>query len=187
MILSTKYYSIDMFEQLVLIMRVRMEVTMSTEDVSNLFNADAVRLEQTPVWESTDLSPKSFLRRKGDDEWGIFKPETLYLKTLGGELLFSFSTYEITAHKIYVVCADFSRYPFRIGSTLIEGVLNVQIPGNSALAFCRFLCKIDAVFSEEQASLVHYPAGFLVRIVQQSYKEKLVLEAFVSETGGKIS
>ncbi len=160
---------------------------MSSEDVSNLFNVDAVRLEQVPVWETPDLSPKSFLRRKGDDEWGVFKPETLYLKTLGGELLFSFSTYEITANKIYVVCADFARYPFRINSTLIEGVLNVQIPGNSAPAFCRFLCKIDAVFSEEQASLVHYPPGFVVRIVQQSYPEKRVLEVFISETGGKIT
>lgn len=137
----------------------------------------AIRLE--PEASALQIYPHhSRLRRDDLDTSGAFAHLPIFLKSIGGDRIYAFATYELTQSAVFVICSDLHKYPFQFGSTLIEGVLKMELPDTREPFYFSFLGKmerlIDAPSQNEEG-----PSGFVLKIVQANFDERKNYDLFI--------
>lgn len=142
------------------------------------FESLALNLE--PRETSLRVMPQHTLLRKEDiAASGAFAHLPIFVKSLGGDRAFVFSTFEITPNAIFVICSDLKKYPFKPGATLLESVVKLQIPSTKEQFYLSFMTKIDRVVENDLEE--EGPTGFVLRIVQASFDDRKTLDQFIEE------
>jgi hypothetical protein len=132
------------------------------------------------------------LLKKKDDKKGappkridnlrIAQKLSITLKSLGTGNEYHFLTKDLSSTGMFVLCSDHKRYPFIVGSTLIETVVNLQAENdqNGELHRLQCLCKIARMV---EASGPNGNSGYGVRIIQIAPEERTALENFIATHG----
>lgn len=150
----------------------------------NLFSnslSNALQLEPVLVDARFTQGQRSLLRKPDDNGFGAFAQASLVVRTLGADRGYKFVTYELTPNAMFVVANDMAKYPFKVGSTIVQGVVQLTTEDQKVRALA-FLGKIEAVLppSEPDSELIDdVPAGFVLRIIQMSFDEREVLEKVI--------
>lgn len=116
------------------------------------------------------------------DNLRIAQKLSITLKSLGTGNEYHFLTKDLSATGMFVLCTDHKRYPFVVGSTLIETVVNLQAENDTSGEVHRLqcLCKIARMV---EASGPNGNSGFGVRIIQITAEERTALESFIATHG----
>ena len=136
-------------------------------------------LQLEPLLAEARLSQteRSMLRNPDDNGFGAFLQAPLVLRTLGADRGYKFATYELTPNALFVVCNDMAKYPFKMGSTIVQGVLQITTEDQRTRALV-FLGKIESMAMPSEAS-TDLPGGFVLRIIQMNFDERELLEKLI--------
>lgn len=141
--------------------------------------------------EKQEALSHSLLKKKDDkkgaptkriDNLRIARKLGITLRSLGTGTEYHFLTKDLSSTGMFVLCSDHERYPFVVGSTLIETVvhLETEIEGSRDVHNLNCLCKVARIV---EASGPNGTSGYGVRIVQISPEERAVLENFIATHG----
>ena len=116
------------------------------------------------------------------DNLRIAQKLNITLKSLGTGNEYNFLTKDLSATGMFVLCTDHKRYPFIVGSTLIETVVHLQAENDTSgeVHKLQCLCKIARMV---EASGPNGNSGFGVRIIQIAPEERTALEGFIATHG----
>ncbi len=111
-------------------------------------------------------------------------PERLrvHLKSIGTQNFYTFWTKDLSATGAFVLCQEFKNYPFQTSSTIIDATVELKNPDTQEVTELSFLAKIARVVEAHGAGAASI-SGFGIRIVQMDFRERQVLEAFISSHG----
>lgn len=141
--------------------------------------------------EKRDALSHNLLKKKDDkkgappkriDNLRIAQKLSITLKSLGTGNEYHFLTKDLSSTGMFVLCSDHKRYPFVVGSTLIETVVHLQAENDNSSEIHRLhcLCKIARMV---EASGPNGASGFGVRIIQIAPEERAALENFIATHG----
>lgn len=150
---------------------------MDLEQASSHFEKVALRLETESVVVA-GVQSLSRLRRDDADISSAIASVPVFIRSVGGDRVYGFSTYELGLNSIFVICSDVHLYPFRMTSTLIECVLKLMMPETTDPFYFSFLGKIERIVQSTDVE-DEGPAGFSVRILQANFDERKKYDLFV--------
>lgn len=111
-------------------------------------------------------------------------PERLkvHLRSFGTQNTYSFWTKDLSATGAFVLCLDFTNYPFQPASTVLEATIELRDPISGDVHNLNFLAKVARVVEAHGvgAALI---SGFGLRIIQMDFGERQVLETFIASYG----
>lgn len=150
---------------------------MSTDSRSH-HHLKSVSLEPDDAKWKFGFPDVSRLKHISGDFDCAYLAKPIHIRPLGTEFSYTFSTYEISANSIFVICHDIKKYGFKRQTTLLEVLLDLGLNNETKTpSYVQALAKIIEIFADEQEK--EAPPGFILKIVQIEEEHHAIITSTV--------